>query len=70
MEAEAKHNPETKPPVRRVNGRMWQAGESGNPHGRPVGARGRFSERFVADLATAWGATWRGGACADGRGIS
>jgi hypothetical protein len=33
---------------------MWQPGESGNPHGRPVGARGRFSERFVADLTTAW----------------
>jgi hypothetical protein len=51
MEAE-KTGPE--PPARHVNGRMWQPGESGNPHGRPVGARGRFSERFVADLTTAW----------------
>jgi hypothetical protein len=34
--------------IRRVNGRMWQPGESGNPTGRPVGARGRFSQRFVA----------------------
>jgi hypothetical protein len=40
--------------ARPLNGRMWQPGESGNRHGRPVGARGRFSERFVADLTTAW----------------
>ena len=51
MEAE-KIGPE--PPARHVNGRMWQPGQSGNRHGRPVGARGRFSERFVADLTTAW----------------
>jgi hypothetical protein len=41
-------------PVRRVNGRMWQPGESGNANGRPIGARGRFSQRFVADLSDAW----------------
>jgi hypothetical protein len=41
-------------PVKRINGRMWQPGESGNPNGRPVGARGRFSQRFVADLTDAW----------------
>jgi hypothetical protein len=40
--------------VKRVNGRMWQSGESGNRHGRPVGARGRFSERFITDLTAAW----------------
>jgi hypothetical protein len=40
--------------VKRVNGRMWQPGESGNPLGRPIGARGRFSQRFIADLAAAW----------------
>ena len=40
--------------LKRLNGRMWAAGQSGNPAGRPVGARGRFSERFVADLTTAW----------------
>jgi hypothetical protein len=47
---------ETEPdvPVKRVNGRMWQPGESGNPAGRPIGARGRFSQRFVADLTDAW----------------
>jgi hypothetical protein len=33
---------------------MWGAGESGNPAGRPIGARGRFSQRFVADLTVAW----------------
>jgi hypothetical protein len=41
-------------PARRVNGRMWGVGESGNPSGRPIGARGRFSQRFVADLTNAW----------------
>jgi hypothetical protein len=47
---------ETEPdlPVKRVNGRMWQPGESGNPAGRPIGARGRFSQRFIADLTDAW----------------
>jgi hypothetical protein len=44
----------SEPPARHVNGRMWQPGQSGNVLGRPVGARGRFSERFVADLTTAW----------------
>ena len=33
---------------------MWQPGESGNPNGRPIGARGRFSQRFIADLTDAW----------------
>ena len=33
---------------------MWQPGKSGNPAGRPIGARGRFSQRFVADLSDAW----------------
>jgi hypothetical protein len=47
---------ETEPdlPVKRVNGRMWTPGQSGNPAGRPVGARGRFSQQFIADLSTAW----------------
>ena len=39
----------------KVVGRPWQPGQSGNPNGRPVGARGRFSERFVNDIADAWG---------------
>ena len=47
---------ETQPdlPVKQVNGRMWQPGESGNPAGRPIGAHGRFSQRFIADLTNAW----------------
>ena len=46
--------PEIGVPAKRVNGRMWQSGKSGNPNGRPVGARGRFSQRFIADLTDAW----------------
>jgi hypothetical protein len=47
-------NVETDLPARRVNGRMWQPGESGNPAGRPVGARGRFSQQFVEDMRASW----------------
>jgi hypothetical protein len=39
----------TKQPVHR-----WKAGESGNPNGRPVGARTRFSRGFLEDLAEVW----------------
>ena len=46
--------PKSELPARRVNGRMWQPGESGNAGGRPIGARGRFSQRFIADLTNAW----------------
>ena len=45
---------ETDLPARRVNGRMWMLGQSGNPAGRPIGARGRFSQQFIADLTNAW----------------
>lgn len=38
----------------KVIGRPWQPGESGNPNGRPVGARARFTEQFAADVAEAW----------------
>jgi len=41
-------------PLRRVNGKPWQPGESGNLYGRPVGARSKFSQQFVADLSDAW----------------
>jgi hypothetical protein len=33
---------------------MWVAGQSGNPAGRPVGARGRFSQQFIEDMRASW----------------
>jgi hypothetical protein len=33
---------------------QWKPGQSGNPDGRPVGARGKFSEQFYRDLAATW----------------
>jgi hypothetical protein len=36
------------------NPSRWVQGRSGNLAGRPVGARGRFSQRFIADLTDAW----------------
>jgi hypothetical protein len=36
------------------NPSRWVQGQSGNLNGRPVGARGRFSQRFIADLSDAW----------------
>ena len=47
-------NIDTDLPSRRVNGRMWVAGQSGNPAGRPVGARGRFSQQFIEDMRASW----------------
>ena len=38
----------------KVIGRPWQPGQSGNINGRPVGARGRFTEQFMADISDAW----------------
>jgi hypothetical protein len=38
---------------RQNNGR-WVAGASGNPAGRPVGTRNKFSESFVSDVAATW----------------
>ena len=32
----------------------WTAGISGNPNGRPVGARTAFSNAFLRDLAEVW----------------
>jgi hypothetical protein len=39
-------NPGLKPP--------WQAGESGNPSGRPRGSRSKLSESFLSDFHTVW----------------
>jgi hypothetical protein len=32
----------------------WVRGQSGNPAGRPIGARQKISEKLLADLATTW----------------
>ena len=32
----------------------WKPGESGNPAGRPIGARQKISEKLLADLAEVW----------------
>jgi hypothetical protein len=32
----------------------WKPGQSGNPAGRPIGARAKISEKLLADLATVW----------------
>jgi hypothetical protein len=32
----------------------WRPGQSGNPSGRPLGIRNKFSESFVSDVAAVW----------------
>ena len=32
----------------------WQKGQSGNPNGRPKGARNRLSESVLSELITHW----------------
>jgi hypothetical protein len=33
---------------------LFKAGQSGNPSGRPKGARSRLSESFISDLHSVW----------------
>jgi Family of unknown function (DUF5681) len=44
----------TAPKQRRVIGVPFAPGQSGNPAGRPKGARSKFSELFISDLHTVW----------------
>ena len=32
----------------------WKPGQSGNPAGRPIGARAKITEKLLADLADVW----------------
>src|SRR5215471_11668218 len=34
--------------------RPWQPGQSGNPAGRPLGARPKLSEAFIAGVLATW----------------
>jgi hypothetical protein len=38
-----------------ANLKPWKPGETGNPHGRPIGSRQAFSQGFMRDLALVWG---------------
>ena len=41
-------------PRRYANLRPWKPGQSGNPAGRPVGARNKLSEALLEDLYAEW----------------
>jgi hypothetical protein len=41
-------------PRRYANLRPWKPGQSGNPAGRPVGARNKLSEALLEDLLAEW----------------
>ena len=38
----------------KTNNGQWKPGQTGNPNGRPVGARKHFSAGFLRDLAEVW----------------
>jgi Family of unknown function (DUF5681) len=38
----------------KTNNGQWKPGQSGNPQGRPLGARQSFSAGFLRDLAEVW----------------
>ena len=45
---------ETAQKQRRLQEYEWKPGQSGNPAGRPPGARNKLSEKFCADLLVHW----------------
>jgi len=47
-------NAEDTPEKHRLVGIPWKPGQSGNPSGRPRGARSKLSENFLTDLHDAW----------------
>ena len=44
----------SKPPAEHLKKHAWSPGQSGNPNGRPKGARNKLGEAFIADLHDAW----------------
>lgn len=40
--------------TKQIPSTAWKPGQSGNPNGRPIGARARISEKLLADLAGVW----------------
>jgi Family of unknown function (DUF5681) len=40
--------------AKRVIGRPWQPGQSGNPAGRPLGSRHKITEAIIQDISGAW----------------
>lgn len=45
---------EATPPKQRGLLEPWKPGQSGNPKGRPKGARGKLGEDFLSDLYEHW----------------
>ena len=45
---------DTQPQQEKKGKKLWKPGESGNPEGRPRGARSKFGEDFVEGYAEHW----------------